>query len=80
MADTRATIPPVTQTLAQRCPRSSGTLPAISLEWVSAINGMRNRIHSSSPMMLVSQRPNPSVKGTSTSGLRPLAAAPYVER
>ena len=24
--------------------------------------------------------PNPSVKGTSTSGLRPLAAAPYVER
>jgi hypothetical protein len=26
------------------------------------------------------QWPNPSVKGTSTSGLRPLAAAPYVER
>ena len=26
------------------------------------------------------RRPNPSVKGTSTSGLRPLAAAPYVER
>jgi hypothetical protein len=25
-------------------------------------------------------RPNPSVKGTSTSGLRPLAAAPYLER
>jgi catechol 2,3-dioxygenase-like lactoylglutathione lyase family enzyme len=24
--------------------------------------------------------PNPSVKGTSTSGLRPLAAAPYLER
>jgi hypothetical protein len=29
---------------------------------------------------VVSQAPNPSVKGTSTSGLRPLAAAPYVER
>jgi hypothetical protein len=28
----------------------------------------------------VTQWPNPSVKGTSTSGLRPLAAAPYVER
>ena len=28
----------------------------------------------------VRQRPNPSVKGTATSGLRPLAAAPYVER
>jgi len=27
-----------------------------------------------------SPAPNPSVKGTSTSGLRPLAAAPYVER
>jgi hypothetical protein len=26
------------------------------------------------------QRPNPSVKGTATSGLRPLASAPYVER
>jgi hypothetical protein len=25
-------------------------------------------------------RPNPSVKGTSTSGLHPLAAAPYLER
>jgi hypothetical protein len=24
--------------------------------------------------------PNPSVKGTSASGLRPLAAAPYLER
>jgi hypothetical protein len=24
--------------------------------------------------------PNPSVKGTATSGLRPLAPAPYVER
>jgi hypothetical protein len=24
--------------------------------------------------------PNPSVKGTPTSGLRPLAVAPYVER
>jgi hypothetical protein len=24
--------------------------------------------------------PNPSVKGTSTSGLRPLAAAPYLQR
>jgi hypothetical protein len=24
--------------------------------------------------------PNPSVKGTATSGLRPLVAAPYVER
>jgi hypothetical protein len=24
--------------------------------------------------------PNPSVKGTSTSGLRPLATAPYLER
>jgi hypothetical protein len=43
MADTRATIPPVTQALAQRCPRSSGTLSAISLEWVSAINGMRRQ-------------------------------------
>jgi hypothetical protein len=27
-----------------------------------------------------SPRPNPSVKGTSTSGLRPLVAAPYLER
>jgi hypothetical protein len=26
------------------------------------------------------QWPNPSVKGTPTSGLRPLAAAPYLER
>ena len=30
--------------------------------------------------LLQSLRANPSVKGTSTSGLRPLAAAPYVER
>jgi hypothetical protein len=29
---------------------------------------------------LAEQPPNPSVKGTSTSGLRPLAAAPYLER
>jgi hypothetical protein len=28
----------------------------------------------------INPRPNPSVKGTSTSGLRPLAAAPYLER
>jgi hypothetical protein len=29
---------------------------------------------------VIAGRPNPSVKGTSPSGLRPLAAAPYVER
>ena len=33
-------------------------------------------------MLLVvnTQRPNPSIEGTSTSGLRPLAAAPHVKR
>ncbi len=29
---------------------------------------------------LVRARPNPSIEGTSTSGLRPLAAAPHVKR
>jgi hypothetical protein len=29
---------------------------------------------------MIQLTPNPSVKGTSTSGLRPLVAAPYVER
>jgi hypothetical protein len=32
------------------------------------------------PIAAFVQRPNPSVKGTATSGLRPLVAAPYVER
>jgi hypothetical protein len=31
-------------------------------------------------LLLPRPAPNPSVKGTATSGLRPLAAAPYVER
>jgi hypothetical protein len=31
-------------------------------------------------MAALRQSPNPSVKGTATSGLRPLVAAPYVER
>jgi hypothetical protein len=34
-----------------------------------------NRTEVECPVM-----PNPSVKGTATSGLRPLVAAPYVER
>ena len=31
-------------------------------------------------MVTNAQRPNPSIEGTSTSGLRPLAAAPHVKR
>jgi hypothetical protein len=31
-------------------------------------------------LCLFNQAPNPSVKGTATSGLRPLVPAPYVER
>ena len=31
-------------------------------------------------MVANAQRPNPSIEGTSTSGLRPLAAAPHVKR
>jgi hypothetical protein len=32
------------------------------------------------PLASPAEPPNPSVKGTATSGLRPLASAPYVER
>jgi hypothetical protein len=41
MAESSPTIEAVTQTPHPVCPRSSGTLSAISLEWVSAISGMR---------------------------------------
>jgi hypothetical protein len=41
MADTWPTIDAVTQAPHPGCPRSPGTLSAISLEWVSAISGMR---------------------------------------
>lgn len=41
MAGSGITIAPVTQAPLPGCPRSRGTLPAISLEWVSAISGMR---------------------------------------
>ncbi|HRJ25655.1 MAG TPA: hypothetical protein PLZ11_17050, partial [Thauera sp.] len=41
MADSCLTILTVTQAHHPRCPRSPGTLSAISLEWVSAISGMR---------------------------------------
>jgi len=42
MADSWPTIYAVTQTPHPGCPRSPGALSAISLEWVSAISGMRN--------------------------------------
>lgn len=42
MTDSCTTIHPVTQAPHPGCPRSPGTLSAISMEWVSAINGMRN--------------------------------------
>ena len=41
MADGCSTIRAVTQASHPGCPRSPGTLSAISLEWVSAISGMR---------------------------------------
>ena len=43
MADGCSTIRAVTQASHPGCPRSPGTLSAISLEWVSAISGMRTR-------------------------------------
>ena len=43
MADNCPTIHPVTQAPRSGCPRSHGTLSAISLEWVSAIGGMRRQ-------------------------------------
>jgi len=42
MADICHTIHPVTQAPRSGCPRSHGTLSAISLEWVSAIGGMHS--------------------------------------
>jgi len=41
IADNCTTIHHVTQAPLSGCPRSPGTLSAISLEWVSAISGMR---------------------------------------
>jgi hypothetical protein len=37
-------------------------------------------VHLTAANHMSNPAPNPSVKGTSTSGLRPLAAAPYLER
>jgi hypothetical protein len=43
MTDSWPTIQAVTQASHPGCPRSPGTLSAISLEWVSAISGMRSK-------------------------------------
>ena len=51
-----------------------------SAGWLSGL-GVVRFVASRSCLLLAQPRsPNHSVKGTSTSGLRPLAAAPYVER
>ncbi|MFN5157429.1 MAG: hypothetical protein ACK5Y7_05420, partial [Betaproteobacteria bacterium] len=42
MADSWPTIRSVTLDTCNGCPRSPGTLSAISLEWVSTISGMRS--------------------------------------
>jgi len=46
MADTSATIHPVTQDSRASCPPSSGTLSAMGMESLSAISGMRSRSQS----------------------------------
>jgi hypothetical protein len=46
----------------------------------SPVSSGPSALHGKSITVGASPVPNPSVKGTSTSGLRPLAAAPYVER
>ena len=62
---------------------SSSISPASVVKRFLRRGGLRADVLSSGVIQrgaAVTLPPNPSVKGTSTSGLRPLAAAPYVER
>ena len=64
--------------LIERTPLEQSTVVQLAREAVNLNLVMGNPTTIPSPQAWV--RPNPSVKGTSTSGLRPLVAAPYLER
>jgi hypothetical protein len=55
MADSCDTIGPVTQGTDTGCPPSNGTVSAMSVESVSAINGMRNWTSVDTPGFVSSQ-------------------------
>jgi hypothetical protein len=66
-----------------RWPRVGSSPGYWRIAWGAASCQSRCRCHrcrGNLPPAIVRVPPNPSVKGTSTSGLRPLASAPYLER
>jgi hypothetical protein len=76
-----ARIVPVCAVLAE-CPAFEYYILPRKMDWLLCENHHNLLIGSGEAIVrkLLTGMPNPSVKGTSTSGLRPLAAAPYLER
>ena len=55
-------------------------LTALGLSLLPVLNALKTWSESHMPERMARLRPNPSIEGTSKSGLRPLAAAPRVKR